>query len=278
MNTTSRLVRPAAFLGAAASLLLAATPVAAQDIEEPEDEDRGYTVTLGAGAQFSPEYPGADSLRFYPVPSIGVRRQGDPLSFEAPDEGWGFGVLGEDDVFDFGPAVQWEAKRREEDVGAAVGEVDNSLEVGGFVEAMVIPDTFRLRIEGRKGLGGHDAWVGDLSADFIVRDRDTYIFSIGPRARWSDNDYHDAYYSVTPAVAAVTGLPAFDAGAGFYAVGVAAGLTYKLDRHWGLYGWAGYDRLIDDAADSPIVRQFGSRDQFSAGFAVIYEFDIADPF
>ena len=278
MNTTSRLVRPAAFLGAAASFLLAATPVAAQDVEEPEDEDRGFTVTLGAGAQFSPEYPGADSLRFYPVPSIGVRRQGDPLSFEAPDEGWGFGVLGEDDVFDFGPAVQWEAKRREEDVGAAVGDVDNSLEVGGFVEAMVIPDTFRLRIEGRKGLGGHDAWVGDVSADLIVRDRDTYIFSIGPRARWSDNDYHDAYYSVTPAVAAATGLPAFDAGGGFYAAGVAAGMTYKLDRHWGLYGWAGYDRLIDDAADSPIVRQFGSRDQFSAGFAVIYEFDIADPF
>ena len=60
--------------------------------------------------------------------------------------------------------------------------------------------------------------------------------------------------------------------------GIVTGLTYKLDRHWGLYGWAGYDRLIEDAADSPIVRAFGSRDQFSAGFAIIYEFDIADPF
>jgi len=57
-----------------------------------------------------------------------------------------------------------------------------------------------------------------------------------------------------------------------------AGITYKLDRHWGLYGWAGYDRLINDAADSPIVRQFGSRDQFSGGVAIFYEFDIADPF
>ena len=275
---TSRLGRPASLLGAAAAFLLVATPAAAQESEEPDNDDRGYTVTLGAGAQFSPEYPGADSLRFYPVPSIGVRRQGDPLTFEAPDEGWGLGVLGEMTSSISDPP----SSSRPSD-GKGMSAPRSATSTTHFrsrrlrPRAMVSPN-FRLRVEGRKGLDGHEGWVGDLSADFVLRDRDTYVFSIGPRARWSDNDYHDAYFSVTPAVAVATGLPAFDAGGGFYAVGIVTGLTYKLDRHWGLYGWAGYDRLIEDAADSPIVRAFGSRDQFSAGFAIIYEFDIADPF
>ena len=70
-----------------------------------------------------------------------------------------------------------------------------------------------------------------------------------PAARWGDNDYQDAYFGVTPGVAAATGLPVFDADGGFYSVGVYAGLTYMLSRNWGLYTYAGYDRLVGDAAD-----------------------------
>ena len=109
----------------------------------------------------------------------------------------------------------------------------------------------------------------------MIRDRDTYVLSIGPRARWSDDRYQRAYFGVTPAVAAATGLPAYDPGGGFHAIGAVAGLTYQFDRNWGLYGYAGYDRLIGDAADSPIVRAFGSRDQFSAGIGLSYSFDVS---
>ena len=72
---------------------------------------------------------------------------------------------------------------------------------------------------------------------------------------------------------AATGLAAFDAGSGFHAVGVAAGFKYMFDPNWGVYTYAAYDRLIDGAADSPIVRTFGSRDQFSGGIGVFYTFN-----
>jgi len=107
---------------------------------------------------------------------------------------------------------------------------------------------------------------------------DDYVFSIGPRARWGDDNYHDAYFSVTPAVAAAAGLPVFDADSGLHSVGAAAGLTYMLSRSWGVYGFAGYDRLVGDAADSPIVRTFGSRDQFSGGIGLFYSFSVGDLF
>jgi outer membrane protein len=258
---------PLRFGALAAALSFAATPAAA------EEEAGGWIATIGGGAQVSPKYPGADSLGVGPMPILSLRREGAPLPFEAPDEGWGFGLLGDDSPVDFGPSIQFQNKRQEEDVGAAVGDVGFTVEAGAFVEVFPIRN-FRLRAEGRQAINGHDGMVGDVSADIVIRDRDNYVFSIGPRARFSDNDYHDAYFGVTPAVAIATGLPAFNPDGGLHAVGVVAGLTYMLSSSWGVYAHAGYDRLVGDAADSPIVREFGSRGQFSGGLGLFYNFNV----
>lgn len=255
--------------------LICGTVLALSAVPAAAEEGDGWLLTLGAGARVGPKYPGADTYGFGPMPIFGLRREGTPLPFEAPDEGSGFGFLGDDSAFDFGPTIRFRNKRQEEDVGAAVGDVPFTVEGGAFAQFFV-GDNFRLRAEGRRGLGGHDGWVGDVYADFILRDRDTYVFSIGPRARWADNNYHDAYFGVTPAVAAATGLPAFNPGSGIHSYGVYAGLTYMLDRSWGVYGFAGYDRLVGDAGDSPIVRAFGSRNQYAAGLGLFYTFNVGD--
>ncbi|HEX8641297.1 MAG TPA: MipA/OmpV family protein [Allosphingosinicella sp.] len=254
-------------MAAAALAGFAASPAAAQD----EGGDRPWLITIGAGAQLTPEYPGADSLGIAPMPIVGFRREGDPLPFEAPDEGWGFGILGDDSAIDFGPSVRFRGKRQEEDVGAAVGDVGFTVEAGAFVQFFPVRN-FRIRAEARQGIGGHEGLVGDVSADLVIRDRDTYVFSIGPRARFGDGDYHDSYFGVTPAVAAATGLSAFDPDGGLHSLGVSAGLTHMLGERWGVYGYGGYDRLVGDAADSPIVRVLGSRDQFSAGLGFFFTF------
>ena len=262
------LARSVALVGTAL-LAFGAAPAFAQDGEG----DSEWILSIGAGARVSPKYPGADNYGVSPMPIFGLRREGAPLPVEAPDEGSGFGFLGDDGAFDFGPTVQFQSKRQEEDVGAPVGDVGFTVEAGAFAQAF-LGDNFRLRVEGRRGIGGHDGWVGDVFADLVLRDDDSYVFTIGPRARWGDDNYHDAYFSVTPAVAAAAGLPAFDADSGIHSVGVAAGLTYMLSDRWGLYGYGGYDRLVGDAADSPIVRSFGSRDQFSAGLGLFYSFNV----
>jgi MipA family protein len=254
-----------AALTGAALITLGAAPAEAQ-------EGTGRTITIGLGAQTYPKYPGADSYGINPLPIFGLRREGTPMPFEAPDDGIGFGLLGRDSAINIGPAVRFQGKRQEDDVGAPVGDVGFTVEVGGFVE--VYPsENFRLRGELRQGLGGHKGLVGDVGADFVVRDENSYIFSIGPRARWADSDHNRAYFGVPVAIPA-SGLAAYDLDSGFYAVGAQAGLTYRVGRNWGLQGYAGYDRLIGDAADSPIVRGFGSRDQFSGGLGLFFEFNV----
>ena len=255
-------LRPAALIGAAALALLAGTPAAAQRV-----------VTLGIGAQTYPQYPGADTYGIAPLPIIGLRRPDDPIAFSSGDDSAGLALLRYDSVINFGPVVHLQNKRQEEDVGAAVGDVPFTVEVGGFVS--INPSrNFRLRAELRRGVGGHDGWVGSAGADIIFRDDRNYIFAIGPRVRWADNRYNDAYFGVTPAVAAATGLATLDLDGGIYAVGGVANLTYRLGRNWGVQGYAGYDRLVRDAADSPIVRNFGSRDQFSGGAGLWIEFTV----
>jgi outer membrane protein len=61
-------------------------------------------------------------------------------------------------------------------------------------------------------------------------------------------------------------------GGGIHAVALASGLSYQFNPRFGMFGFARYERLVGDAAKSPIVRQFGSRDQFSAGLGLSYTF------
>ncbi len=77
---------------------------------------------------------------------------------------------------------------------------------------------------------------------------------------------------MTPAAALSSGLPTFDADGGIQSVGLTAGYLRQLNRRWGLAAYARYDRLIGDAADSPVTRNLGSRSQPSVGLALSYTF------
>ena len=112
--------------------------------------------------------------------------------------------------------------------------------------------------------------------DYVWRDGDKYVFSIGPRLLFSNARYQRAFFGVTPAEALATGLPAYDPDGGIYGVAVASGLSYQFSPTWGMFGYARFERLVGDAADSPIVRaDFGSRTQLSGGVGVSYTFTIA---
>jgi outer membrane scaffolding protein for murein synthesis (MipA/OmpV family) len=260
-------------LSLAALAAVTATPALAQGEEQEPDR----MLSIGLGAQVLPSYPGSDDYEIGPLFTGFSRREGDPIPFRTPDDGIGIGLLGGDSVIDFGPLVQFQGERDQEDVGAAVGDVDFTVEAGAFVN-FNLGEMFRIRLEGGKGIGGHEGLVGTVAADVALRPGIDTLITFGPRVRLNDDDYADAYFGITPAVAAATGLPAFDPEGGVRALGVVAGITHQLSRGFGVYGYAGYDRLVGDAADSPIVQSFGSEDQFSAGLALFFSFNIGDAF
>ena len=128
--------------------------------------------------------------------------------------------------------------------------------------------------EGLKGLGGHKGVVGTVGADYIWRDGDRYVFSIGPRVLFSNSRYQRAFFGVTPEAALASGLPAYRPSGGVHGVAAASGLSVQFDPRWGVFGFARYERLVGDAAKSPIVRELGSRNQLSGGVGLSYTFTI----
>lgn len=253
------------FLIAAAALCPAWGAAFAQDGED-------LRVRVGIGAQLRPEFVGADDTAIAPLWDLDIARGSKEFAFEAPDYSFGIPVVSSGG-FSFGPAANIASKRKESDVGAPVGKVSTTFEAGAFA-TYELTKSIHLRAEVLKGLGGHKGVVGTIGADQVWRDGDRYVISIGPRVLLSNARYQRAYFWVTPAAALASGLPAYDPGGGVYAVALASGMSYQFNNRFGTFGFARYERLVGDAADSPIVRELGSRNQLSGGVGLSYTFTI----
>jgi len=227
-------------------------------------------VRIAIGPELSPSFPGASGVSFGPFLEGDIARGDAPFEFEAPDESFGLPVLNLGGI-EMGPAMGFQRKRKEDAAGPGLPEVDLTVELGGFVQAFITPNV-RLRADIRHGVNGHEALVGEASADWVARDGDRWLISLGPRVAFGGARYHRTYFGVSPDDAEASGLPVFTVGSGVQSVGGTAGFIRQLDRRWSLHGYARYDRLLGDAAKSPIVREHGARNQFSGGLALSYTF------
>ena len=260
--------RVAAALIAATTFALPAPARETPAQDEPAREPFRTRVTLGP--QLVPSHPGSDRVVLRPFADF-TRARGDrEFEFEAPDESVGLPLL-RGSGFEIGPAFGFEGKRDADAVGAPIHKVGFAIEAGAFVQTWV-GEALRLRVEGRRGLTGHGGWIGAVSADYVAREGDDWLFSIGPRVTLSDRKYQRAYFGITPADSAASGLAAYNPKGGVQAVGIAAGYLHQLSRRWGIASYARHDRLTGDAADSPVTRSLGSRNQLSGGIALSYTF------
>lgn len=249
---------------------LVAVTLAVPSTAQNSDDERPRRTRIALGPQGVPSYPGSDAVSIRPLIDFSRARGDDEFAFEAPDEGAGFPIL-RGERLSFGPSLGFEGKRSSSDVGGLLPEVDFSVELGGFAQYQVNPN-IRVRAEARQGVTGHDGFIANISADYVWRDGDRQLFSIGPRVTLTDSGYQDAYFGVRPEDVVASGVSAYDPGGGAQAVGATVGYIRQFSTRWGIYSYAKYDRLIGDPADSPVVAAFGSRDQFSGGIALTYTF------
>jgi outer membrane protein len=252
-------------LAAAAAILPAWSAAGAQEASD-------LRVRVGLGAQVRPEFIGADGTNLTPLFHVNFARGTREFSFGAPDDSPSIAILSKKG-FSFGAAGNIEGRREASELGAPVGSVSRTFEAGAFAQYLA-GDSFRLRAEVLKGINGHNGIVGTLSADKIWRDGDRYVVSIGPRLLFSDSRYQRAYFGVSPAASLASGLPTYHPGGGVHGVALASGVSYALNSRWGLFGFARYERLVGNAAKSPVIREFGSRNQISGGIGLNYTFSI----
>jgi outer membrane scaffolding protein for murein synthesis (MipA/OmpV family) len=267
---------PALALLLAAPAVLLAAPTVAQDLSPAPGgvlssqglggPEIGFTLRGGVAA--TPAYSGDDDYELGPdfgfqmnYLRLGGFTFGNPDPLFVPE---GLGVTGS---FRFLP----ERDADDEPELDGLDDVDTSVELGGGLRYAT--RDFEVFGVVRYGVIGHESFVGEVGADVFARPNDRWTLRAGPRLLFGDDDYVATYYGVTDDEAAASGggLDAFDTDGGLVSAGVELGAGYRINDRWGLDAALTYERLQDDAADSPIT---GDDTQFTARIGVTRRFTL----
>lgn len=271
-----------AILVISSGILLSSPAFAQSERRAPPPDDGGWNVYVGAGALISPTYSGDDDYTISAVPFLRVTK-GD-VFFASVQEGVGYALIN-DKGFRAGPLAQLDFGRDEDGSSPfrvsgdktldllGLGKIDMSVSIGGFVDYKF--GDFKIKAKAGHALGGHDGVTAQAGIDFDKRVMGVgppLFFAVGPNIKYGDNDYTQAYYGITAQQSALSGLTEFDAGGGIVSYGVGGSVLMPLSYTAGITLLGSYDRLTGDAADSPLVRDRGSRDQLFGGLAVAKKF------
>jgi outer membrane protein len=232
-----------------------------------------WTVMVGVGGDYKPDFQGANRSMFSPVPIFSIRRAGSTEQFRGPRDSASIALIDFGDLR-AGPAAKFVSSRKASSYSElnGLGDVKTTVELGGFVEYYPV-DWFRTRGELRQGIGGHHGVVADLSADVIVPVIQRLTLSVGPRFTWESTNATAPYFGIDAVQAIASGLPAFNAKGGAHSVGAGAQVSYRINPQWEAHAYVEYERLLGDAANSPLVTLRGSPNQTTVGIGASYAFD-----
>ncbi len=239
----------------------------------PSEPDGDWQFRLGALGTYGPDYEGSDGYGFDVFPLVEVEYR--DRFFLSPRGGAGFYLLN-DDAIELSAAIGYEFGRDEGDSDDlnGLGDVDGGATAIVSAEYTLSDETFlpglSFGTEFRHQFTGDDTGF-TLDADMGYRFPITRQIFLRPSigAVYASGEYMDAYFGVSSVQSASSGLAAFDPGSGFKSVGGGLGLFYRFNRDWGAQLFLTYDRLVGDAADSPIVKD---ENQYRAALGLAYSF------
>lgn len=228
--------------------------------------DDEWSVGLGVGAAWSPEYRGADRNDWEALPWIQANK--GRLSLD-PVEGLSYDLLAEEN-WTLAPTLSY--ARGRDNTGALddFDDVHGSL-MAGFLASWT---------HGPWQLNGDIAGpvTGDLEgvrARGYLRYRGQFSqrlkFAVGPGATWGNGRWNQALFDVSARDAANSGLQRYHAGGSYIRSSMNGRLTFLLTRKLSVSAITRYSRLMGDAADSPIVDDVGDRNQWLGSLALNYQ-------
>ncbi len=268
------------------ALSLAAVIFVSTATAQTDRDAEGWSTSVGAGAIWGPAFSGSSDYQMMLVPDIRLAYgdtffasvgQGIGYNFEV-DSDW---VVGPLIKFDFGRDADGENTFRVAgDASTALRgfqDVESTILLGGF--AKFDRDMWSAKVELLQGLNGHEGMIADFSIDYKARFGGSeaqpgppVFLATGPRMRWADDDYTNTYYGINAVDSLGSGLPTYTAGGGIASIGWGASLVMPISQELVLIGFVGYDKIMGDAADSPLIVQRGSENQFSSGAFLSYRF------
>jgi MipA family protein len=255
-------------MASAAGIVMNVANAKAADEPDTTSTPSKWSIVIGGGGAYAPDYEGSDDYEFQPFPFASIVY--DDFIFV---EGTSLGAnLLNYEGLKAGPIVRYSGGRDEDDNNAldGLGDVDDSIEVGGFVGYELGIWSAAMTVT-QDVAGGHEGMLAEMSTGVAVPLSDSVRASIEGSATWADSNYMETFFGVSGSQAVKSGYARYEADAGFKDVGITLGLDYMVTEAIGVSGRVQYKKLLGDAADSPIVKDEGSDDQFFTGMFLTYK-------
>lgn len=243
--------------------------------ERPQGGGHGF-FSIGPGAV--PAFDGAKKYQLVPLMIANAGWKG--VNLEVRGLGARLDLLGDSRV-QIGPVFNFRGDRNSSSDGSGrvklLDDVDSSLEVGGYVGYRVGGNqygqgelAFDLTLA-KDVNDGHDGLVGSAQVSYAAYRSQKFFLNVDAQTTFVNKKYMRAFFGVTPAEAARSGLSAYRPDGGIRDVGAGLTAGYQFNERWGLIARAGANRYIGDAKDSPIVDE-GSKIQAVGGLALSFRF------
>jgi len=249
-----------------------ATSALAQDVDVAAAETGGAKENIvGLGIGFVPEYEGSDDMKAVPLlqarfnfaNGMNLGLFGNTLRFDmCPDTTW-----------NVGPMLRYRAERDDVDNDKVdrMKTVDAALEAGAFLnynfENWVVMFSAATDVS-----DAHDGSVLDFGVGYRHPLNTQTMLTLFAKGSYASEDYMETYFGVDGEDADRSGLKPYEADDEFKDVALGGLLQHNINDRWGVLGLLQYTKLLGDAADSPLVDDEGSDNQFVVGVVGNYRF------
>ena len=247
---------------------------------QPSDIAPQWEVRAGGGLLLAPSFPGSKDYQLLLLPNVEIA-YGDIIEASV-QRGLRYNLPLRSN-FTVGPIAKLDFGREQDGSRTfriagksstalrGMGDVAATIEFGGFVDFSRGPIT--ASVELRHGVNGHKGLIGEAKINYTRRSSVEgigTIFSFGPSVTFSDTGYTQAFFGVTAEQSAGSDLRVFDAGGGINSYGVGSTAVFSFNQRFAATLLARFDRLVGDAAISPLVKERGAANQALVGLFLSY--------
>jgi len=235
---------------------------------------------LGLGIAYRPDYEGSDNYEAgiapfgrYNMESGRYISLGGTSGSERAAR-LKMNILTSETAWEVGPVIQYRFKRGgnvENNKVSHMQTVPNEQEAGGFVGWHTGGLSFN--VTGVYDISGEsNGTLFYFNGLYRIPVNNRFEMAVGAQTTWASDDWMESYFSVSGSNAANSGLPKYSAGSGLKDAGMGLTGHYKFTKTWGMIGNVSYTRMLNDAADSPLVKDVGDENQYTAVIGFTYNF------
>jgi len=243
---------------------------------ERSGEATGVAVLLEPGLGLVPDYDGSRDYELAPLWRVRAANFYHPSTFVEVNGASLRSNLLPHEHLRLGPSATYVPARRnvQDDRVDALGDSRDGVLLGGVLGyELIVPQLGMLgaEVDARYDVAGEIGGLVTLRGTYAVPlAGGLCVLVLVPELTYASADYMNELYSVDEAASERSGLPRYEAGAGFKDVSVTAALNISLSERLQLEGVGRYGRLLGEAADSPLVADVGDENQFVSGLLIGY--------